>query len=147
MIPWDEHDEGLLYQRCLVVFEDRAVGELRWWERWFTRPGFRHVRVIVQDDIGWIELNPTTSTMTLRIVTAGGDTPNLDALGCTNVKEVHDYEALIPRRALRLPWGLTFWSCVEVVKAVLGIRDPRILTPYQLSRYLHEWRRREHTRT
>ena len=34
-------------------------------------------------------------------------------------------------------WGL-FFNCVEVVKAYLGIRNPFILTPKQLYRYLYD---------
>jgi hypothetical protein len=39
---------------------------------------------------------------------------------------------------VRVPWLLGLVSCVEVVKAAIGLRAPWIITPYQLWRWAHE---------
>lgn len=121
---------------AIVVFEDRPDNDLAWFHYLLTTKGCRHVRVLVRDDVGWCEINPLAGVITVRMVAAGMDNPPVETY--RQVHDVADYrwhsQSNVHR--LRIPWGITIWSCVEVVKAVLGIRRPWIITPRQLERYI-----------
>lgn len=130
--PWTQ-------QRFVVVFTE--VERTHWWDR-FLAPGFRHCYVLVWDEVVWLYVDPAIGRTRVLI---------LDQYEPRHPREwIHDPDAtLIEARAdlddlrLRCPWIFGPITCVEGVKAVLGIRKFWLFTPLQLFRYL----RRRHGQT
>lgn len=98
---------------------------------WALHPQFRHCFVVVRDDKGpWILINPE------------GGVPRTSVLGLEDFDVVGFYRgmgltAIEVERPCEPPrWPLTLTNCVGMVKAVLGLRAPLVLTPYALYRRL-----------
>jgi hypothetical protein len=119
-----------------AVFSPRAD---LWWLR-VLRPGFRHCFVLLADKDRAVSVDPLAS----RIDVASVDAPLgvgalLDSLEAAGMRVV---PARLPYGA-DTGWRFGIFTCVEVVKRVLGIRAPLVLTPYQLYRHLESKRRPE----
>ena len=110
-----------------VVFTDSPRPCLKW-----ARPGFRHCYV-ARNDFGmvWTLIQDTMSHLDVRtkLVSEYPTVRDLAGKDAHIVPVVYDIEK-------RHRGHFCLFNCVEVVKAVLGIREPFILTPYQLYRYL-----------
>lgn len=115
-------------RRALVVFS--GYSDLKWL-RWL-RPGFRHCFVLLETGVGWVLINPLSNGTEVDIWPEDQEEA-LRAWFVQNGYEVID-ETVQPLASKALPWSL--YSCVEVVKRLLGLRDPRIVTPWQLYRFL-----------
>jgi hypothetical protein len=119
-------------QQAYVVF----TGQADWpWLRWL-KTGFRHCFVLLYDGRHWVSLDPLLNHTEVQVhnVPPGFDLPGwLEGRGHRVVK------ADIRRDHLR-PAPFAMFSCVEAVKRVLGLHDLRILTPWQLYRYLRPQR-------
>jgi hypothetical protein len=107
------------------------------------RPGFRHVFAVLPASAdgpepgGWISVDPLIDRMELALHPP-----------CTVVELAgwFRHQGLItlnffltnPPRRHSAPWAppLAPFTCVEVVKRLLGLRAPWVLTPYQLYRHL-----------
>ena len=116
-------------QRAWVVFSGKA--DLPWLR--ILRPGFRHCFVLLNDGTHWLSVEPLLTHMEVQIyhtVPADFDLPEwLSRRGQVVV------EAPIARHHKKpAPWMV--FSCVEVVKRVLGVHKRFIVTPWQLYRYL-----------
>jgi hypothetical protein len=112
-----------------VAFCGRA--DLAWLR--LLKPGFRHCFVVLNDGRHWITLDPLACFTEVEVqpVPADFDLPGwYRARGLTVVRAV-------VRRSVRRPVAWAPFTCVEAVKRVLGIREPRVLTPWQLYRHLH----------
>lgn len=100
-----------------------------WWNR-FLEPGFRHVIALKREGGGWIAFHSRAEFVDIEIiyqpVTAWDIVP-----GATIQRVVAFRKAGIVRSA----WHTGPITCVENVKALLGIRNWRVRTPYQLHRY------------
>jgi hypothetical protein len=117
-----------LYARVLVVFCGSAgVAWLRW-----LRPGFRHCFAAVDDGSAWITVDPLLHRLEVQ---ATGLASTFDLAG--------EYRRMgltvidwTPRAVplTRAPLGV--FTCVETVKRLLGIRARRVVTPWQLYRWL-----------
>lgn len=99
----------------------------------FLRPGFKHCYALIHDGTDWITvdaLSHMTEVTVHRALPPGYDLPGwLEAQGHIVVPvDVHEPVAK------PLPWG--FFTCVESVKRLFGIRRRRIQTPWQLYCYL-----------
>lgn len=115
--------------RALVVFHGQPDHPLAF----LLRPGFRHcfVCVLAGPEPGyWVSIDPTTGPIAVAVEC--GPAYDLRAyyeeLGCT-VVETHT--CLTPPR-----WPFALANCTGAVKAVLGLRAPFVITPYQLYRRL-----------
>lgn len=115
-------------REALVVFG----GDVSlWWLR-VLRPGFRHCLVAVRDGDHWLVCDPL-SHQTVLAIGGGASAEDLSAW-------YHDQGMTVvataircaPRRAVLLR-PLT---CVEAVKKVLGIHESRIITPWNLYKFL-----------
>lgn len=121
--------------RWYLVFCE--VERRRWWDRVFrTRPGFSHVYALRWDGWNWILYNPHVAYTDVAIIAA----PSENALHLlvepdATVVEVEAYRA---KRRIRGRWWVGPMTCVEQVKALLGLPVGRIWTPWQLYRYLVE---------
>ena len=101
-----------------------------WWSRFLT-PGFGHCYLLMQTGGRWVILNWGVDALRLAVT----HMPTYASLseflrpGDTAVRVRAEL-----RERYRAPWVFGPLTCVEMVKAVLGIRSPWILTPHQLYR-------------
>ncbi|SDG67924.1 hypothetical protein [Roseospirillum parvum] len=112
------------WRRALVVFTDsRRV----WWLRGL-RPGFRHCLVILESARTCVVLDPLLQGVEVRLLPSPGLPEllvRLKAEGATVVscRPCRPMPRMVPPRP---------FTCVELVKRVLGMRAPWVLTPWQL---------------
>ncbi|MDR1476625.1 MAG: hypothetical protein LBI17_00675 [Rickettsiales bacterium] len=101
------------------------------------RPGFRHCFVLLADGNRVVSIEPLASRIEIASIDAPlGVGPLLDSLEADGMR-------VVPARLTYTDAGWRFgvFTCVEVVKRVLGIRAPLALTPYRLYRHLESKRR------
>lgn len=111
-----------------VAFDD---GRPHWWTP-FLKPGFRHCWAIRHDAGIWTVINPAMSHTEVATIDGCGTATLADFVtGATAVA----YLEGCTDRPVRVPWVMTPWTCVEVVKGLLGMRDPWVVTPWQLFKY------------
>ena len=104
---------------------------LAWWTL-FTRPGWRHVGILVRvsGDGHWVAVNSLYACVDVMHVVVDVDfEAALRAAGFTTMRVVGMRET----RRLTLRGIL---NCVTLTKSILGIRAWRVVTPYGLYRYL-----------
>jgi len=104
--------------------------ELPWLR--LLRPGFRHCFLALRDAGRWIIYEPYSNRTVISVAEAGPDfdlAGFFSKLGCTVVPT-----ALGPTPPRAAPWAP--YTCVESVKRILGIQRRRVMTPWQLFRYL-----------
>jgi hypothetical protein len=116
------------YQRVWVVFTDESrIPWLRW-----LRPGFRHCFAILNDSEHWLALEPLASCLEVTVLPSPADFNLPEWLRGQGHRVV---EAALQRKVFHTaPFAPL--NCVEVVKRLLGIRAPWLLTPYQLYRHV-----------
>ena len=102
-------------------------------KRWL-KPGFSHVYAIRESDGGafWIEANARRACTTVDIHS------QLDIL---HPSELAPKNATIIRVDVRIPKDFQrckvgFFTCTELVKSLIALKDWRIFTPYQLYKRL-----------
>lgn len=105
--------------------------EIRWLKT-FLKPGFRHCFVILRDGTRWVSLDPLAHRTEILVhdLPPAFDLP--EWLRAQGLRLVAAAPAATPAR----PAPLMPMTCVESVKRVLGIHSRRIVTPWQLYRYL-----------
>lgn len=102
-----------------VVFEP---AKKRWWNK-FLHPRFMHCYIIHPDNGRWLVQNKTCSDF--EVFTIDCASAIISRSIVVKAKRIGKTTRLIKPN-----------SCVEYVKAVLGINKPLILTPYQLYKHL-----------
>lgn len=118
--------------RALVVFHGKEARGF--WLTVFTRPGFRHCFACVSDGREWIEIDARANGLSVRpIAPATFDMAHHYRVQGLTVIETSWMGAA--GADYRWPWAFT---CVELVKRLLGIRAWRIWTPYGLYRRLSQ---------
>lgn len=118
-IPWP---------RVLVVFSGHAD---LWWLR-LLKPGFRHCFVVLGAPGGWLLVEAKSHCTDIRPLPVG---PDFDLAGYYRERGMRVVETHLrtpPRRPA--PWRP--YTCVEAVKRVLGLHAGRILTPWDLHKFL-----------
>jgi len=115
--------------RAIAVFHDKGAG---FWPRLFGRPGFRHCFVALNDGRAWLIADPASrGTEISSEVAADYDLAafyrdqGFTVLDCATAPQAQ-------------PYPVWFFTCVEAVKRVLGLRGWWIWTPYQLYRHLEK---------
>ncbi len=116
-------------KKALIVFSDNSGA---WWLK-LLKPGYRHCFAMVETDRGILWVDPLSNSLTLKIL----EGYELNALVRwyreTGLKVVN-----VPLETTRRkPFCWAPMTCVEVVKRLVGIRDPFIVTPWQLYRLLN----------
>jgi len=115
-------------RRALVAFSGHAG--LPWLR--LLRRGFRHCFVAIEVGACWVVIDPLSHYTDVEVY-AGIDAEQL-------VSQLRaDGLTVVAARAIRPPPRPAPWrphSCVEAVIRVLGIRAPRVFTPWQLYRHL-----------
>jgi hypothetical protein len=114
---------------ALVVFEHRSTAlPLRW-----LRPGYRHCFCLVRDGTFWSLCDPLKTRIVLRTVSGLSEADLL--------KQFAPPEYIVLRGAVACDSHggrarLRAITCVEIVKRVLNLDLPWVVTPYQLYRRL-----------
>lgn len=112
---------------ALVVFEDDAViGWLR-----VLKPGFRHCFAAINDGRAWVEVLPLARQTLVRACVAA----DRDLAAWYRSRGNTVVETMVRKPPDRLS-PVMLYSCVEETKRLLGIQARRVMTPYQLYRYL-----------
>lgn len=111
--------------KATVIFSQSTLHK---WLHWFLKDGFSHVKVVVHHPDVNIVIDPRSAYTTLDVYSRFGILVQQD--GEMHVKVTR----LIDRGKIRRFFGPI--NCVETVKGVLGIKNPFILTPYQLYKEL-----------
>jgi len=108
----------------VVAFSDQTG---LWWLR-ILKPGFRHCFAYISTAEGWIALDPLSHQLHLahHAYPPGAD------LAATLRQAGWPALTVALRPAPLQPLPPAFFSCVEVVKRVIGINSPLICTPWQL---------------
>lgn len=126
-LPANENSFGQR-QRAWVVFTDE--GRI-WWLKWL-RPGFRHCFAILNDGAHWVAAEPLAHCLECSVLPSPPDF-NLPAWLAAQGHRVVETPL---NRKLPTHAPLAFLNCVEVVKRIIGLRAPWVMTPYQLYRHL-----------
>ena len=117
--------KGYRYPFAIVGFG----GEPRWWWMRFLKKGFYHCFVVLGNGFDWILIDPLahfTDTIILKNVNIKGYLRSQGYQLVLTTPQVPPYT-----KARFRPH-----TCVETVKRLLGIKNPYILTPYQLFQFL-----------
>ncbi len=126
----NDNQHSLEPHEAWVIFS--GVAEL-WWLR-ILKPGFRHCFAIARDKKNWIVLDPLSPHLEVAVLplSSGFDLPRwLEEQRLTVVRAPINREH---KRAAPANW----FSCVEVIKRFLGIHARKIITPWQLYRFLQK---------
>lgn len=119
-------------RQALVVFEDRDEGD---WLK-YLRPGFRHCFCVLGTGDVWTIIDPLKSKIELAICTGVAPTDLAHRYHATGRQVLVGTRQEAPINKTFLPRPLT---CVEIVKRLLDLDAPAVLTPWQLYRTLaHE---------
>lgn len=108
-----------------------------WWLR-FLKRGYRHCFALLNNGKQWISIDPLSPHMDITV----HDVPYDYDLPAWLDKQGHKVLAAPYQRHSRKPAPWALFSCVEVVKRVLGIRSVRVITPYQLYRFVEKYHAR-----
>lgn len=112
----------------LVFCHDTDLPWLRW-----LRPGFRHVFAALPVTGGWITLDPLSTRLELAFHPLPADS---DLAGWFR-RHGHIVLSTATRPpATAIPVPLALLTCVGMVKRLLGLHAPFVLTPWQLYRHL-----------
>lgn len=98
-----------------------------WWNRWLHR-SFRHVQAYRRDGRIWLAYLPTAEFVDVNVLRTDEQPWPSSAISQRVV-------ALRPEGVMRSRCFVGPITCVEHVKALLGIRAWFVRTPYQLYRY------------
>lgn len=101
------------------------------WYLKFLRRGFKHCFVILEDNGYFFIVDPLSSKIELM---------TFHILGDMFIKEFEKLDMKVVKVFINdnvaTSWKFGIFTCVEVVKRILGISSIRVITPYQLYKYL-----------
>jgi hypothetical protein len=120
------HDPQTLW----IVFSGES--DLRW-IRWLFKKGFRHCYALINDGSRWITFDPLAHKTEIAVhhqIPADFDLPGW--LGARGLKVVAVGTPIFKKKSL----PPAFFTCVEAVKRLAGIRKMHIITPFQLYKEL-----------
>lgn len=111
-----------------LIYDDTDARE-HWWCRWL-KPGFRHVLALRRDGRVWVAVKPTTGFVDIEVLRT--DATPWQLFPSATVQRV---VALREANTIRSRLFVGPLTCVEVCKALLGIRAWWLRTPWQLHRF------------
>jgi hypothetical protein len=123
------------WERAYAVFSPRAD---LWWLR-LLKPGFRHCFVVLCNGERLVAVEPLASRIEICSIDAPlGPDAFLESLEALGMKVVRAGIS----RAQDKGWRFGIFTCVEVVKRILGVEAWLAITPYRLYRRLSKPARR-----
>lgn len=105
----------------------------RWWRILFRRE-YGHCIAVIRRDGLWVVVDPSMSMTELTILPVG---INLREI-MPNCTKIVRFVVWRDAKKMRTPWIFGAITCVEQIKALLGLRNPLLLTPYQLFKQLRK---------
>jgi len=129
------------YRQYYVIFQKAHAH--RWWNRWFTVPGFEHcsvLEVILTEGKGLAAGPCCVHTETCfgltvqRIWWEDAEKLASKLLANRGVTAVARLEVDKKYAKRYIPFGM--FTCVTIVKSILGIHNWRVQTPQRLLKYL-----------
>jgi len=136
-LTWLQHDslvDEAKYSKTdwFIVFEE---GDMPWFWTKFLKKGIKHCYAIRFDGFNWVAFYPSMGHTDVEILPFG----HLDTI--QNVSQDTNRSVIIHAKVrrnsirIRAPWPTVF-TCVEQIKALLGIRCWYVFTAWQLFKYL-----------
>ena len=116
-------------REALVVFEDRSDASLLR----LLRPGFRHCFCLTGTGRRWTLCDPLKSRLALAAVDGADALELATHLGGAGRRILHGPVAADAAASWPQARPIT---CVEIVKRLVGVRAPGVVTPHQLYRRL-----------
>lgn len=113
---------------ALVVFSDQTD---LWWLKCLRR-GFRHCFVVLRLGDKWVAIDPMAHVLEVSLP----DLPDAFDLAAWFRRSGLSVVETRVRPPVRRTYPPLYLSCVEVVKRILGLRCPFVITPAQLYRHL-----------
>jgi|GEM_PF-1731792 len=112
---------------AIVVFGPSQLGYLQ-----MLKPGYQHCLVATQAGGQWHLLDPLSNGTEISLLGEATPCEIIDAFRARGL----DALAVQRRAPVMSEMPVSAYTCVEVVKRVLGIRARRVQTPWQLRCYL-----------
>lgn len=116
------------WARAVVVFSGSTD---LWWLR-LLKPGFRHCSVALAGEGGWVVIDPLSHYTEIAPLALPAD---YDLAGWYR-DAGFDAVEIVPNLPPPVPAPWRPYSCVEATKRILGLRAPRVVTPWQLHQFL-----------
>lgn len=123
---------------AVVAFAD---AERPRWLRLFAK-GFRHCFALVCSSGRWVVINPMSHWTDVTVLAATADGATADEMVRTLEERGLAAVACTVAEPAQRAWPPAPFTCVEVVKRILGIKKPLVLTPRQLFRLLEQSHRK-----
>lgn len=101
------------------------------WYLRFLKSGFKHCFLVLEDNGAFFVVDPLASKIELLTFRISGTLfiSEFERLGMKVIKtNINDNSAS--------SWKFGIFTCVEVVKRILGVYSFKVITPYQLYKYL-----------
>ena len=119
--------------RWYIVFCE--ANDRRWWD-WLLRtpPGFSHVYALRWDGWNWLSYHPSAAFTDVAILPGTSENALQDHVPPDAT--IIEIEAFRQVDRIRGRWWIGPMTCVEQIKALLGLPVGRVVTPWQLYRYL-----------
>lgn len=133
-------DPDMRFRRYYVLF--RKARFRAWWSM-FTVPGFEHCSVVEEMNFegdglasvdGFIHIDHCHGLLVHRVHSGNAREHVAEALAAQRITVVAVIEVEKSHRWGYIPFGL--FTCVTIVKAILGLHDWRVQTPQSLLRNL-----------
>jgi len=126
------------WRRYFVVCAESIVPH--WWNR-LLRPGYRHCYLLIWEGCVWLYLDPTMDRARVLVLDLFDGFQHPAVWIEDETARIFEAWPTAESDRLRTPWLLGPITCVELVKAFLGISNPFIWTPWQLAQWLRRRRR------
>ena len=108
--------------KAFVIFHDKGFHILSF----LLKQGFKHCAVVIESGEQWILIDPKAGL------------PQVQTVSEEEINELIDYTIIATTcRDVKIEGPFLLNNCVGLVKKLLGISNPFILTPHQLWRYLN----------
>ena len=119
----------------------KSTGYPHWWNR-FLHPRALHVFALKWTGQHWVMVHPRIAYLEVQVLDYTEEEDLFEIIRGECIDGVCRVDLSLDTERIRIPWVFGPWTCVEQIKALLGIRAPWILTPRQLHRYLRYGSRR-----
>lgn len=129
--------ENYDFSDAYVVFEDNTN---LWWLK-FLKKGYRHCYILLrlQNTNLWLEINPMSNQLFLLL---HADSLELDYISYLKNKKLSTVLEIEIQDAPIKCAPIGFFTCVELVKRIIGIHSFFTITPYQLMNKIKKCRKK-----
>jgi len=134
---WIKHDSLIdtwdkSYIEWFIIFEH---GDMPYWWAKYLQSGFRHCWALRWDGFNWIAFQPKLGHTDIEILPFGRYEDIEIISKDNNISAIIRAKVWRESKRIRSPYPVAI-TCVEQIKALLGVRQWYLFTPYQLFHYL-----------